>query len=44
VISSTIPERALAALGELDWSQEHGKYLIWDEARGLWHDPMRTRH
>jgi hypothetical protein len=43
VASSTIPERALAALSELDWSKEKGSYLVWDEAEGRWYDPMRTR-
>jgi hypothetical protein len=43
VASSTIPERALPALRDVDWSKERGSYLIWDETKGRWYDPMRTR-
>ena len=41
VVATSIPEHAIDALANLDWSAKQGHYLIWDEARDLWLDPTR---
>lgn len=42
VLSTGIPEDALDALRDLDWSENRGAYLVWSERRGEWLDPMRS--
>lgn len=41
ILGSTLPEMALDALRELDWSQVAGDYLVWDGGRQRWWDPTK---
>lgn len=42
ILATRIPERAIDALANVDWSQKRGHYLIWDEVREAWRDPARA--
>jgi len=41
VLNSGIPDEALEALRDLDWSEKRGDYLVWNDSRGEWLDPMK---
>jgi hypothetical protein len=41
-LGSEIPEEAIAALAELDWSEPHGSELHWSESRRAWLDVFET--
>jgi hypothetical protein len=41
ILPSSLPEEALDALEAIDWSQQHGSYLVWDANRHEWTDPTR---
>lgn len=41
ILSARLPDRALDALADLDWTATRGHYLVWDAAREEWHDPVR---
>jgi hypothetical protein len=43
VLPSGLPAHAIDALASVDWAQETSGYLIWDEAAGIWKDPLRRR-
>jgi hypothetical protein len=41
---SSIPDRAFDALRDIDWTEQSGDWLVWDDERGEWYDPTkRTR-
>jgi hypothetical protein len=41
VLSNNIPDAALDALRDLDWSEHRGGYLVWNDERGEWVDPLK---
>jgi hypothetical protein len=40
ILSTTIPDEAIAALADLDWDQLCGGYLIWNAERREWQDVL----
>jgi hypothetical protein len=40
ILSTNIPPEALAALSEIDWAAQQGRYLTWDEVGRVWRDPV----
>jgi hypothetical protein len=41
ILPPSLPEDALDALEDLDWSEKRGDYLIWDPDRREWSDPTK---
>jgi hypothetical protein len=41
ILSSTLPDEAIEALGELDWTEKRGDYLVWSDDRREWRDPTK---
>jgi hypothetical protein len=42
ILWSRISDHALDALSTIDWEQERGSYLMWDEEQGVWRDPTAS--
>jgi len=40
ILSTTIPDEAIAALANLDWDQLRGGYLIWEDEQRQWRDVL----
>lgn len=43
VIRANIPDEALDALAEIDWSPEHGGYLVWNDSRRQWQGERKPK-
>jgi hypothetical protein len=43
VLSEGLSDEALDALRDLDWSERHGGYLVWDSDRHEWRDAVPGR-
>jgi hypothetical protein len=41
LLPNSLPDEAIDALGELDWSEKRGDLLVWDIERREWHDPTK---
>jgi hypothetical protein len=41
ILSSTLPDEAIEALSELDWTEKRGDYLVWSDDRREWRDPTK---
>lgn len=41
ILSDSLPDEALDALRDLDWSEKRGEYLVWKPDRNEWVDPLK---
>ena len=41
VLRSALPDEALEALAAMNWPEAKGDYLVWNEKRRQWLDPMK---